>query len=241
MENRNHISLSPQVSQKLKSSIMNALEEEKKTRFQIYTRSVLKATLIAAITGGLLYCFWSASFSKEWLGAFFLIWLLLIVGFSLYEYPQPRLAVRGYWSLWVFAKLLIAMTLISAVQLVICPHFAFMGANSSNPFAIFGSVTEKYMQWGGMNGCMFLCGFTFSLIGSALGFSLVRRHFSFSQKRDLGMVLFIALLSESPIIILQLQNSHSREMLLFWLGGSFIAFALTTFLLKVIGEKTTVA
>jgi hypothetical protein len=171
------------------------------------------------------------------MAACFFIWFALVAGFALYFIPQPRLSVRGYWSLWVYAKLLILMTITTVLQLILCPHFALVHFSNENPFRFFESVTAEYMRWGGMSGCMFLCGLTFSSLGALVAFSFMGRHFSFSRPQRLLAAVGIGLLAQLPIMVLQLSSPAGQPYFLFWLLGSAIGLGLMGIVFKLIGEK----
>ncbi len=225
------------ISKNLQSAIMKALEEEKKSRWGLILKTFLCASILALVILSLLHLIWVDFFSHLNIAVAFLIWGLLVFGFALYFYPQPRLQLEGYWSPWVFAKLLIGMTIITVIQLAICPEFALMGIKS--PFSIFEKVTNFYMSFGGMQACMFLCGLTFSFLGAAVAFSVIRKTFMNSRWNSLFSAMGVALLGQLPVIVLQLINEHSRSYFIFWLSGSALALGSVAVFLKFLREKRT--
>ena len=238
MSNESNFSLpSDHLSKKVQNAIVRALQEEKESLFWILMKSTFKALFLSIVFIGLLYCFWNDFFSTHWIGACLLMSVSFMVGFALYDYPQPRLQVQGFWTLWVFAKLLIGLTVVMALQLVLCPHLALVHVPQSSLFSFLDVITGAYMAFGGMKACMFLCGVTFSTIGSAFAFSFVARHFSFGRFRQLALAVVIGLLSQAPIILLQIMSSHGRHYFLFWFAGSALGFTMNAALFKWVGEK----
>lgn len=222
----------------IKNAILKSLEEEKKpytTRFIKIFILTLLATLFFTLC---IYKSWEQEFNTLWLIVCILFGVLMFIAFTLYFRPQPRLSVRGYWAPWVFAKLLLMMTLVTGLQLVICPHFIFGHHHGSNPFAIFHHVTDFYMSvTGSMKGCMFLCGITFSGLSSFLAFWTITRNLTFSRFRHLCVVIGISALSLLPVLFLQLSNDHTRSLLPYWLLGNGLSLFLMAISFKYFGEK----
>jgi hypothetical protein len=239
--NRNENIIFPpsHISQRIQGAILKALHEEKQPLALVFAKSAAKAVILSALIVALLYCVWSESFSSHWIGACALMSVSLMIGFALYDYPQPRLAVRGYWTLWVFAKLLIGLTVIMALQLILCPHFALVHVPQDSPFAFFEVLTHQYMAVGGMKFCMFMCGLTFSAMGGAFAFSFISKHFSFGRFRQLAFAVGIGLISQLPIALLQIMSPSNRPYVLFWLVGSCLGFTLNAIIFKWIGERIT--
>ncbi len=217
-------------------AILKALEEEKKPKGFRFLKAFLAASLVTFIVMTLLHWTWGGIFTHVRLGIAFAIWALLAIGFILYFWPQPRLIVRGYWSQFVWAKLLIGMTIITSLQLVICPEFASMTFQSQTPFPFFSRITDFYMSFGGMTICMFLCGLTFSGAGALLAFSVIRKALSFSRWRAVFTAAGLAMVGQLPVIGLQVWDSGARHYLPFWLGGSLLAIILSASLFKIMGE-----
>jgi hypothetical protein len=225
------------ISQKIQGAILKALHEERQPLLWVFAKSFVKAVLLSTLITALLYCVWAESFSSHWIGACVLMSVSLMIGFGLYDYPQPRLPVRGHWTLWVFAKLLIGLTVIMALQLILCPHFALVHIPEGSRFAFLETLTHEYMSLGGMKFCMFMCGFTFSAMGGAFAFSFISKHFSFGRLPQLSLAVGIGLISQTPIALLQILSPSNRPYVLFWLLGSMLGFSLNAILFKSLGEK----
>ena len=223
----------------VQQAILKALDEEQKPKGFRYLKTFLAASIVTFVIMGLLHWTWGEIFTHVRLGIALSLWTLLATGFALYFWPQPRLIVRGYWSRFAFAKLLIGMTIITSLQLVICPEFASMTFQSQTPFPIFSRITDFYMSFGGMTVCMFLCGLTFSGAGALLAFSAVRKALSFSRWSAVFAAMGLAILGQLPVIGLQLWDEAARRYLPFWFLGSFIAILLSASLFKVLGQPKT--
>lgn len=212
--------LDPGVSRQVLSAIQGALEEEKIPTGQRILKAVVwgsACTLILALPLGFAF---REQMSAIWLGATALWWLCLCVGFYLHFYPQPRLAVPGFWSPWVFAKLLIAMVGMTALEILLCPSFVFLESPLEwNPFE---RLTALFMDWGGMAFCMFACGVIFSSIGGLASFLLVSRTLRQSTGRDLLRATAVASMTQLPILGVQIFDGGLRPFAAYWMGGAVL-------------------
>jgi hypothetical protein len=219
------------MSDALQSAIVKSLEAEKVSPYKRMFKVVLTASLVLVVLACLLGFFFQESFSPAWGIACLFSWALLLIGFYLYFYPQPRIAVRGFWSKWVIAKVLVAMTVISALELIICPHFAFVHMDTPG-LGLFEGITSQYMAVGGMAGCMFLCGLTFSGIAALFSFLFISKTLSGSNLKAFLPIAGIALIAQLPIMILQLSEHHLRAYFIFWLIGSAAGILIVAFLIQ---------
>jgi hypothetical protein len=228
---QNHVPA--KISDKLQSAIIKSLEEEKKPKARQLTKVLLLGSAVTFILACILFGIYSNHINAVWYIACAFGWVLLLTGFYLYFYPEPKIAVRGLWNKWVIAKVLLAMTVISALELVICPHFAFVHMQVPG-LAIFENLTSHYMAVGGMAGCMFLCGLTFSGIAALFSFLFISKTLSGSSLRSFLPVAGIALLAQLPVMILQLAEHHLRPYFIFWLIGSAMAIFMIAYLVRFI-------
>ncbi len=223
-------------SDDVQQAILRALDEEQRPKGFRYLKTFLAASIVTFVVMALLHWTWGEIFTHIRLGIALSLWILLATGFALYFWPQPRLMVRGYWSQFAFAKLLIGMTIITSLQLVICPEFASMTFQSQTPFPIFSRITDFYMSFGGMTICMFLCGLTFSGAGALLAFCVVRKALVFSRWSAVFAAAGLAVLGQLPVIGLQLWDESARRYLPFWFLGSLIAILVSASFFKVLGQ-----
>lgn len=227
------------ISRRLVGAIQGALAEEKKPRssriLKIGIATLLSTTLLT-VPIALLF--------REQLGWVWqlaaLAWALcFLVGFSLYFYPQPRLSVPGYWSPSIFARILIVMTLLTGVQIVLCPSFVFL--DSPLGWAPFAPITERFMAWGGMSACMFSCGLIFSSLGAAVTSLAVRNVLSRSATKDLIRAAGLAFLTQAPVIGVQIFDENLRPFAIYWALGSGLGLLAIVFLVrfsaKILGKS----
>ncbi len=214
----------PEISRKILKAITGALQEEKKPRAIRVAKVFVAATLCTAILLTPLFLLFREELSFAWKLAAFAWWVCLVGGFYLYYYPQPRLTVPGYFSPWVFSKILISMTMLTVIQTLICPSFVFL--ESPLPWSPFTGLTHLFMEWGGMKACMFFCGFLMSFGGGAITFLFVSKTLKRSSLRDVLKVISIAYLSQIPLLIIQLWDDSLREFVSFWITGGLLGLGL---------------
>ncbi len=231
---------SSSASDNVRAAIISALQEEKESKVRRYGRAFLKAISVGGILSTLIYFCWSSSFDSTWMTACGMLTGFLAVAFLLYAYPQVRLSIRGYWSLSRLSLFFLLMTVVTGIQLILCPHFALVHLSDESPFRLFDHVTNFYMSLGGMNLCMFLCGLTFSSIGTAIASAPIARQFAFSKVKDLAFVALLGLVAQSPIAVLQLSNEITIQFFFFWLLGSATGILFVFFLFKKIQELRSV-
>jgi hypothetical protein len=200
----------------IKSAILGALREEKKW----YRKSFL-ILLLALSCGAVLFLGlrWYWQEAHWFLHSVLCLWSLALgAGLYLVLKPQPRVEVEGYWSRYVFAKLLLVVALVGVGQLLLCPHFAQIDDDMGG-LEFFKSVTDFYMSLGGMSACFFLCGITFGSIAGVAGQWWLRKSSSVKQWRPYvfsSLIIFILL---EPINLLQFNSgSHAHQEMspLYW-------------------------
>lgn len=218
------------VSQKLVSAIQGALEEERKPRAVRFLKIGIATMLSTALLTVPVAFLFREQFSWVWQLAAVAWALCFLVGFSLYFYPQPRLSVPGYWSPSIFARILIVMTLLTGVQILLCPSFVFL--DSPLGWTPFAPITERFMAWGGMNACMFSCGLIFSSLGALVTFLTVRNVLSRSAARDLIRAAGLAFLTQAPVIGVQVFDESLRPFAIYWALGSGLGLLAIVFLVR---------
>ena len=223
------------VSEGVLRAIQGALAEERRPRS--YRIVAVAASTVAST---LLLTFpiaWLFRDQMDWawkLAA--LVWALCFaVGFSLYFHPQPRLSVPGYWSPGIFARILIVMTLMTGVQIVLCPSFVFLESPIS--WSPLTQLTDWFMSWGGMKGCMFSCGLLFSGIGGLLTFLSVRKVLSRSSSGDLLRAGGLAYLTQLPLVGVQVAEPGLQSFVPFWALGSVLGVLAMAVLAKRVGKR----
>ncbi len=213
-----------QLSNKVNQAISKALEEEKIPFKNRMAKIILIASVLVLFLAGLGCISLKQSLPTSWTLAFIGWWTLLIAAFTLYFKPEPKLEIQGNLSSWIFAKIIISMTVITIFELLICPSFVVMDSISSWTF--LAPITDVFMSWGGMKACMFLCGFIFVGLGSLASFLLVAKSLSGSSFRGFIKCVGIAYLTQLPILWIQLCDEMLRETFLFWLLGSVLSLLL---------------
>src|ERR1035437_3299936 len=134
------------------SAIQGALREEKTPIAKRLVKAMLAALASLALFGVPYLFSYRDQLNSIWIIAFVLWSIYFFVGFSLFFYPQPRLMVRGVWSPFVVAKLLLISTVSTFLQIILCPSFVFLDSPLNwNPLT---PITEQLMHYGGMNLCM---------------------------------------------------------------------------------------
>lgn len=223
----------------VKNSILLALEEEKQSPSQRVLK-VLKMLLAISIPViGVLWFSFRGQFNIFWL--FSLLLWLGIVSFAIYSYwkPQPRLQVRGFWTSWVYSKILILFLLISALQLLICPHLAMIAPSPYFSIDVFEPLQSMFMAWGGMAACMFFCGLSFSALATLIALVLMRRATEGMRLPTLFKIGGLAVVAQLPVVVLQLSDAHLRSHFSLWLLGCFIGVLSVAALLSIALKKIT--
>lgn len=224
-----------ELSLKLVGAIHKALDEEKRPRSQRYLKSVTLAALFTfALTLPIAVLF-REQMNWVWKVAGLFWGLCFLTGFSLYFHPQPRLSVPGYWSPWIFAKILIGMTLLTGLEIILCPSFVFLG--SENSWTPFLPVTEWFMSVGGMRACMFSCGLIFSGLGALFTFATVRKVLSASSRTDLARAIGLAYVTQLPLLLVQLAEEDLRNFVGFWFLGGLLGLSVVVILMKMTARR----
>ncbi len=219
-----------EVSENILNAISGALKEEK-IPVRIRRIKTLAASLLCTgVLAAPLLLMFKENINTAWIIALGIWWLCLLAGFHLYYTPQPRLAVPGYWSPWVFARLLILMTFLTVGQILICPSFVFL--ESPLHFTPFESLTRLFMSLGGMRACMFFCGLIFTSIGGLLTFLTVSRVMKRSSGASLLNAVGVAYFTQLPVIGIQIWDEDLRPYVLFWILGGLIGAALMSLLVR---------
>jgi hypothetical protein len=200
----------------LKSAILAALKEEQNPRSAIALKSLGLGILLSTIFVCAFFCVWHAISVIAAVGLSLLI--LFVAGFSLQFFPQPRIEVAGYWSPWTMGRALVWMAALSALQLLICPDLAGV---LEVPSAGLSSFTHVFMQWGGMQTCMMMCGVLFSGMSSAIVFYSLRRVAIRSRLKSICAVAAVVFLGQAPVIICQI--FHHVDLLGYWAAGSMVS------------------
>ena len=231
---------SKSVSDNLLNAIGKALEEEKQPRWKRILKVVLWTIGVSSIS--LLPFIGIIDFTANtWSVLTCVFWVLLLgVGFFLYFKPQPRLAVPGYLSAWVYAKIIIGATIGTIATFLVCPSFSFIPTTINwNPLEHF---TMHLMSIGGMVLCMLFCGFMFSIIISSIAFSSMAKVLLRTRMRQLKLPLAIVLLAQLPIISFQVFNPGLRSTVAHWILGSAVGALIAIQVIKNIAgliEKRT--
>lgn len=218
------------VSRRLVGAIQGALAEEKKPRSSRILKTGIATLLSTALLTVPIALLFREQLGWVWQLAAVAWALCFLVGFSLYFHPQPRITVPGYWSPLIFARILIVMTLLTGLQILLCPSFVFL--DSSTGWAPFAPITEMFMAWGGMKACMFSCGLMFSSLGALVTFISVRKVLSRSIARDLIRAAGLAFLTQAPVIAVQLFDERLRPFALYWALGSGLGLLAIVFFVR---------
>jgi hypothetical protein len=119
------------------------------------------------------------------------------------------------------------MTLLTGVQILLCPSFVFL--DSPLGWAPFAPVTELFMAWGGMSACMFSCGLLFSGLGALVTFLTLRKVLSRSSISDLVRAVGLAYLTQLPVIGVQIVDPSLRPFAVYWGLGSALGLLALAF------------
>lgn len=223
-----------EISRQILGAIQGALEEERRPlglRIAKILLATVVSTLILVIPIALVF---RDQMGWVWKAAAAVWAICFLTGFSLYFHPQPRLSVPGYWSPWIFAKILIGMTLLTGLQILLCPSFVFL----ESPLGIspFLPITEWFMSWGGMTACMFSCGFLFSSLGGMFTFLTVKKVLSRTAYRDLLRAVGVAYFTQLPLIGIQVVDEGLRPFAVHWAMGSVIGLVAVGVLVRFAGR-----
>jgi hypothetical protein len=173
------------MSDELENAILKALKEEKKSPIPRAGKTFLYASILSIVVLSLLHWCMGEVVTHSFLIVACLIWILILLSFWIHFLPQPRIMVRGYWTPVAIARLLLVMTLITILQIIICPELAALTSTDGLQLPIFSKITDFYMGFGGMKVCMFLCGLTFSGASALVAFSTVKRVLSNTSSKGL--------------------------------------------------------
>jgi hypothetical protein len=220
-----------EISLKLMNAIQKSLREEKESA----GKRMLKITSATALCVFILGIPFLASFndqlSSAWMIAFTLWTLLIFAGFTLHFRPEPRIMVRGVFSPFVIARLLLISSFTTVLQILICPSFVFLVSPLDwNPL---GPLTHFLMATGGMNLCMLFCGFIFSLLSGALGVFSITKAVAGHDRATMFKVFCILLVSQVPILVVQILTPDLRNFVAFWAVGLLIGTAIIFVLLNL--------
>jgi hypothetical protein len=224
------------VSLKLVGAIHQALAEEKRPRSERYLKTVALALFFTLALTLPIAVLFREQMNWVWKVAGVFWGLCFLTGFSLYFHPQPRLSVPGYWSPWIFARILIGMTVLTGLEIILCPSFVFLGSETS--WAPFLRVTEWFMSVGGMKACMFSCGLIFSGLGGLFTFATVRKVLSKSSNVDLIRAIGLAYVTQLPLLLVQLSEEELRSFVGFWFFGGLLGLCAVVSLIKVTARRT---
>lgn len=223
------------ISNKILSTIQNALLEEKIP----FSKRLLKMILSTAALSIIIWLPFLLSFKDQinwiWTLAFSVWTISIAIGFSLYYYPQPRLVLPGLWTPMIFARLLIVSTVATIIEILICPSFVFLESSLSwNPLV---PLTEKLMTLGGMELCMGFCGFLFSFLSGGIGLGSawkVARRFHFESIPAVLGVLFV---SQLPVLLVQIFSEELRIFVGYWILGLISGSVLSVILSYLVRQK----
>lgn len=219
-----------EVSRKILTAIKGALDEEKIPKSTRLLKIFVSSTLLVTLLSLPLLFLFRQEVNAAWCLAILTWWILFSVGFYLHFSPQPRLEVRGYWSPFVFARLLIVSALLTGVEIILCPSFVFL--NSPLPWSPFGGITRWFMSWGGMPACMFSCGFLFASLGGITSFVVVAKVLSGGRLKTLRLPLILLFSTQIPVLIIQAWDASLRSFLPFWVLGCLSGITLAIFAVR---------
>ncbi len=216
----------------IRKAILSSLKEEQTPKTRIVFRGLFWGSILSL---ALILCLRSMSrdvFATNDLALCISIWTTMAVGLTLVFWPQPRIQPRGYWGALAYGRLLVGMVIVTILQLIVCPEFASMAFHSSGPFSFVGQLTHFYMSFGGMKGCMFLCGLTFTGLGAFMIFRILDRAFLQTPAKKLPGILGLSLLGQSPVIVLQALDPQGRMTFVYWIAGSLLALIIIALMMR---------
>lgn len=223
------------ISDSVLNSISKALEEEKQPRINRWKKIVLWTIVVAAVSL-IPFLVVADTESNLWPILSCVFWTgLLGLGFSLYFRPQPRLAVPGYWSPWVYAKVISGPTLGTVVTFLVCPSFAFVPTKLS--WIPFEHLTMSLMHIGGMGLCMVFCGFLFSILISLFAFASTARVLARTRVKKLLLLAGLVVAAQLPILAFQVFAAALRPTALHWLAGGIAGAFLGVLIVSRIGLR----
>jgi hypothetical protein len=205
----------------IKMAILKSLEEERQSRLPLVARSVIFGFALG------LFLSWMCGELSSVVMVLSLS-LPLSISFALFLWPQPRLAPRGYATWASLGKLGLATTLVSGLQILLCPEMT-SGGLRHGPLPGVLHFTHILHSWAGMNVCMFMCGFIFSGIAASVGLSVFSRALSQSPLRILALALLFTSIAQTPAIAFQLASGVELSAQLFWIFGTLAGFGLSYF------------
>lgn len=225
-----------EISLKLMNAIQKSLREEKEPA----GKRILKITSATALCVFVLGIPFLASFndqlSSAWVIAFTLWAILIFTGFTLHFRPEPRIMVRGVFSPFVVARLLLISSFTTVLQILVCPSFVFLVSPLDwNPL---GPLTHILMVTGGMNLCMLFCGFLFSFLSGGLGVFSITKAVVGNDRATMLKVFCLLLVSQVPILMVQILTPDLRNFVAFWALGLFIGTALIFLLLSLFSTRS---
>lgn len=214
------ISPPPEISAKLVEAIQGALREEKAPRLTRWLKIASGSVICTALMALPILFMLKEQATLVWKCALVIWGSCFALAFWLYFRPQPRLVVPGYWSPFIFAKILLAMTALTGAQILLCPSFVFLDTPVRwNPFL---PVTEWLMAIGGMSVCMASCGFLFSGIGGIVAFGLIRQTLRRSHWEDILKASGVAYFTQIPIVLIQIFDPALRAFATSWMLGGIV-------------------
>lgn len=229
-----HKEVPNEVSLKVLGAIQRALREEKQPPVKRIAKALVSTLACLALLGVPFFFSFKEQLNTAWIAVFGLWGIYFLVGFLLLFRPQPRLVLRGVWSPFIVARLLLVSTASTILQIILCPSFVFLTSPLEwNPLT---SVTDSLMKTGGMNLCMFFCGFIFSIISGGLGLLSVATTASAKDTRSVFRVLSILFVSQVPILLVQVLSPDLREYSLHWLFGLLFGFVIIAGALRLLSR-----
>jgi hypothetical protein len=218
----------------IRGGILKALQEERKPSW----RPALMGFLVFA-AAFLFFHFFLRSFWAEPPGSF--VWISLLwsigigLGVALYQRPQTRIEVRGFWSPLILGKVLIVGVLSMCLQLVLCPHFAFLSGQLPG-LDFFEHVVAFYSRVGGERGCLVLCGISFGIFSAAFALFWVRKSLCFEHLKPIVFASAALLFVTLPVSLWLFENEHHEASPLFWVLGLAIGIFLSALLAYVLAN-----
>jgi len=213
-----------EISNKIRSAISGALQEEKTPSYVRVLKAFIYATLLASVLLLPIKLLFQDSLESVWVYSGIIWWGVMFIGFFLYYAPHPRLVLPGYFSPSVFAKIMIVMSVANALQILVCPDLAFL--ESPIGWSPLRRVTIWLMSMGGMKACMLFCGFVFSLVSSFAGFATISRTLKRGLLRNYLGVGALAVLSQLPLFFAQINQEGLKEFVSFWTVGVLLGITL---------------
>lgn len=204
----------------VKNSILEALKEEKESSLIRWRKILLMSFSVSVPLIGICWIAFSSEINFFWLVSF-ASWIAFAgLASFIYWQPQPRIVVPGFWTRWMYSKIFFLFLILSALQLLICPHLAMVAPSPYLTLNLFEPLQHLFMSWGGMASCMFFCGLCFAILASGFSFLFMRKAVSNTGWRIILKIVGLAALAQLPIVAIQLSDAHLRAYFLLWLLGS---------------------